>query len=104
MLRDSARPFARQLPQLLLSPPALDVFRPAPGPGFLMADLDLSARTSDPAFRADVLAGLAAPVPAIPARWFYDHRGSELFEEITRLPEYYPTRTETALLERYSGE
>ena len=58
----------------------------------------------DPAFRADVLAGLAAPTPAVPARWLYDRRGSELFEEITRLPEYYPTRTETALLERYSGE
>jgi len=58
----------------------------------------------DPAFRADVLAGLAAPTPAIPARWLYDRRGSELFEEITRLPEYYPTKTETALLERYSGE
>jgi dimethylhistidine N-methyltransferase len=61
-------------------------------------------RAADPAFSADVLAGLAAPVPAIPARWFYDHRGSELFEEITRLPEYYPTRTETALLDRYSEE
>ena len=60
--------------------------------------------TADPAFRADVLAGLAAPIPAIPARWLYDRRGSELFEEITRLPEYYPTRTETALLERHSGE
>jgi len=59
---------------------------------------------SDPAFRADVLAGLSAPIPAVPARWLYDRRGSELFEEITRLPEYYPTRTETALLERYSGE
>jgi dimethylhistidine N-methyltransferase len=59
---------------------------------------------SDPAFRADVLAGLAAPIPAVPARWLYDRRGSELFEEITRLPEYYPTRTETALLERHSGE
>ena len=58
----------------------------------------------DPAFRADVLAGLAAPIPAVPARWLYDRRGSELFEAITRLPEYYPTRTETALLERYSGE
>jgi L-histidine Nalpha-methyltransferase len=52
----------------------------------------------DPAFRADVLAGLAAPIPAIPARWLYDRRGSELFDEITRLPSYYPTRTETALL------
>jgi len=58
----------------------------------------------DPAFRADVLAGLAAPIPAVPARWLYDRRGSELFEAITRLPEYYPTRTETALLERHAGE
>jgi dimethylhistidine N-methyltransferase len=57
--------------------------------------------TPDPqteAFREDVLAGLAAPIPAIPARWLYDLRGSELFDEITRLPSYYPTRTETALL------
>jgi L-histidine N-alpha-methyltransferase len=69
-----------------------------------MADIDTLVRNVDPAFRADVLAGLAAPTPAIPARWFYDHRGSQLFEEITRLPEYYPTATETALLERYSGE
>lgn len=56
---------------------------------------------ADPAFRADVLAGLAAPIPAIPARWLYDLRGSELFEQITQLPEYYPTRTETALLEAH---
>lgn len=60
------------------------------------------AAPPDPAFRADVLAGLAAPIPAIPARWLYDRRGSELFEAITRLPEYYPTRTERALLERHS--
>jgi L-histidine Nalpha-methyltransferase len=49
------------------------------------------------AFRDDVLEGLSAPVPAIPARWLYDRRGSELFDEITRLPSYYPTRTETAI-------
>ncbi|MEO6579580.1 MAG: L-histidine N(alpha)-methyltransferase [Sphingomicrobium sp.] len=55
---------------------------------------------ADPAFKADVLRGLAEPVPAIPARWLYDRRGSELFDEITRLPAYYPTRTETALLEQ----
>src|SRR5436190_1065250 len=60
--------------------------------------------TPDPAFRADVLAGLAAPVPAVPARWLYDRRGSELFEQITRLAEYYPTRTETAMLERHSAD
>ena len=58
----------------------------------------------DPQFRADVLAGLAEPVPAIPARWLYDRRGSELFDQITRLPSYYPTRTETALLERIMPE
>jgi L-histidine N-alpha-methyltransferase len=57
-------------------------------------------KTLDPqtlAFRDDVLAGLAAPVPAIPARWLYDRRGSELFDEITRLASYYPTRTEKAI-------
>src|SRR4030095_14061792 len=58
----------------------------------------------DPAFRADVLNGLSEPIPAIPARWLYDRRGSELFDEITRLPEYYPTRTETALLEARINE
>jgi L-histidine Nalpha-methyltransferase len=58
----------------------------------------------DTAFRDAVLAGLAEPIPAVPARWLYDRRGSELFDEITRLPSYYPTRTETALLERVMPE
>jgi len=66
----------------------------------LLKTLDLA----DPAFREDVLAGLSAPIPAVPARWLYDRRGSELFDEITRLPDYYPTRTETALLERIMPE
>lgn len=57
-----------------------------------------NAPATDPAFRADVLAGLSRRPRAIPARWFYDRRGSELFEAITQLPEYYPTRTETAIL------
>lgn len=56
------------------------------------------AEGPDPRFRADVLAGLTRRPRAIPARWFYDRRGSELFEAITALPEYYPTRTETAIL------
>ena len=59
---------------------------------------------ADPQFRADVLDGLTKRPRAIPARWFYDRRGSELFEAITALPEYYPTRTETALLERLAPE
>jgi L-histidine Nalpha-methyltransferase len=52
----------------------------------------------DLAFRAAVLEGLAARQRAIPACWLYDERGSELFEEIALLPEYYPTRTETRIL------
>lgn len=55
-------------------------------------------------FRRDVLAGLAQLQKAIPARWFYDHRGSELFEEITRLPEYYPTRTEIGILTEHAPQ
>jgi L-histidine N-alpha-methyltransferase len=43
---------------------------------------------ADPAFRADVIDGLTRRPRAIPARWFYDRRGSELFEAITDLPEY----------------
>lgn len=68
-----------------------------------MAEDDSGAGV-DPAFRADVLAGLKTRPRAIPARWFYDLKGSELFEEITGLPEYYPTRVERGLLEAYSGE
>jgi dimethylhistidine N-methyltransferase len=65
---------------------------------------DGQSSLADPNFRADVLNGLAASPRAIPARWFYDRRGSELFEAITDLPEYYPTRTETALLHRVGPE
>jgi dimethylhistidine N-methyltransferase len=50
------------------------------------------------AFRTDVLAGLAQAHKTLPSRWLYDDRGSELFEAITQLDEYYPTRTETAIL------
>ena len=53
----------------------------------------------DPSFRLDVLNGLVRHPRSISPRWFYDLRGSELFEEITALPEYYITRTECAILE-----
>ena len=56
------------------------------------------------AFRDDVLAGLARSPKSIPPKWFYDARGSELFEAICELPEYYPTRTETALLARIAPQ
>jgi len=49
--------------------------------------------------RADVTDGLTASPKALPPKWFYDKVGSELFEEITRLPEYYPTRAEREILQ-----
>jgi L-histidine Nalpha-methyltransferase len=52
---------------------------------------------------AEVRAGLEAEVPYLPSKYFYDDLGSRLFEEITELPEYYQTRTETAILERAAG-
>jgi L-histidine Nalpha-methyltransferase len=58
-------------------------------------------RQPNPRMLAEVAAGLAAPQKELSPKYFYDHRGSELFEEITRLPEYYPTRTERALLESW---
>ena len=51
----------------------------------------------------DVAHGLSAPQKELPPKYFYDRRGSELFDEITRLPEYYLTRTERALLDCWSG-
>ena len=56
------------------------------------------------AFRTDVLAGLALPQKAIPSRWLYDDRGSRLFEKITTIEEYYPTRTETEILKAYASQ
>ena len=56
------------------------------------------------AFRDDVLTGLARQPKSLPSRWLYDDAGSELFERITRLPEYYPTRTETAILRASAAE
>jgi dimethylhistidine N-methyltransferase len=56
------------------------------------------------AFRADVIAGLTAARKSLPAKWFYDARGSDLFEAICDLPEYYPTRQESALLARIAPE
>ncbi|MFJ3772186.1 L-histidine N(alpha)-methyltransferase [Streptomyces sp. NPDC090075] len=59
---------------------------------------------TDAALRADVLNGLTASPKTLPPKWFYDARGSELFEEITELPEYYPTRAEREILLARSGE
>lgn len=58
--------------------------------------LDVAART---ALESDVLEGFWQDQPTLPPRWFYDETGSRLFDEITRLPEYYPTRAEREILQ-----
>ncbi|MCY7340896.1 MAG: L-histidine N(alpha)-methyltransferase [Pseudonocardia sp.] len=69
-----------------------------------LLDIHLTDDDADTALRADVRAGLTAYPKQLPPKWFYDALGSELFERITELPEYYPTRTERALLERSVDE
>ncbi|CAL9594999.1 Histidine N-alpha-methyltransferase [Streptomyces sp. enrichment culture] len=59
---------------------------------------------TDAALRADVLNGLTGTPKTLPPKWFYDARGSELFERITELPEYYPTRAEREILAGRAGE
>ncbi|MFE3182657.1 L-histidine N(alpha)-methyltransferase [Streptomyces violascens] len=56
------------------------------------------------ALRADVLHGLTGTPKTLPPKWFYDARGSDLFEEITRLPDYYPTRAEREILDHRAAE
>ena len=56
------------------------------------------------ALRADARAGLTASPKVLPPKWFYDERGSELFEKITHLDEYYPTRVERSILREYAGQ
>ena len=65
-------------------------------------DVHISADAARQRMRADAIAGLQSDLKSIPPVWFYDGRGSQLFEEITRLPEYYPTRTERRLLELHA--
>ena len=67
-------------------------------------DNHLSADHLDGALRSDVLAGLTAEPKTLPPKWFYDARGSELFEQITALPEYYPTRAEREILATHASE
>lgn len=72
-----------------------------PGPrGATLHDL----RPSSDAFLDEVLRGLNATPKAIPAKFFYDARGAKLFERICELPEYYPTRTEMAIMHDYAAE
>ena len=64
----------------------------------------LAADSAYQALRRDVLDGLAISPKSLPPKWFYDSVGSDLFDQITRLPEYYPTRAEAEILHARSAE
>ena len=64
----------------------------------------LSANSAGEALRRDVRDGLTQTPKSLPPKWFYDSVGSDLFDQITRLPEYYPTRTEAQILRARSAE
>jgi L-histidine Nalpha-methyltransferase len=67
-------------------------------------EIHLSHSDAAKALQHDVRVGLSAELKWLPPKWFYDARGSALFEQITMLPEYYPTRTERELLRRSVGQ
>lgn len=68
-----------------------------------IVDVHLGTDDMDKALRIDVEAGLTATPKELPPKWFYDERGSELFDEITRLDEYYPTEAERQILVEHAG-
>jgi L-histidine Nalpha-methyltransferase len=69
-----------------------------------VVDVHLAEDHAARALASDARAGLSASPKSLPPKWFYDARGSELFEQITRLPEYYPTRAEREILHARAGE
>lgn len=64
----------------------------------------LAADAAAHALRRDVRDGLTASPKSLPPKWFYDAKGSDLFDQITRLPEYYPTRAEAEILRAHAAD
>ena len=77
---------------------------PTPNAATLRVDVHLTPADLRDALRLDADRGLRATPKDIPPKWFYDTRGSQLFDDITRLPEYYPTRCERAILVAHASE
>ncbi len=69
-----------------------------------VVDIYLTPDHADRSLRQDARLGLTSRPKWLPPKWFYDARGSDLFEEITRLPEYYPTRAERSILTARAGD
>lgn len=70
----------------------------------LKVDVHLTPADIEATLASDALIGLTATPKVLPPKWFYDDAGSELFDQITRLDEYYPTRCETEILLEHAGE
>src|SRR5690606_23477666 len=108
--RDAARPPAPHLPQFLPGPRPLALHRHSPGEGLLMSYTVLDSmrhRKADKLreqFCLDVLMGFSSEPKFLPSRYFYDARGSRLFQRITELPDYYPTSCEFEILSRIGPE
>ena len=101
------RPVALRIAPPLSSPmaPPCPVLRLTFPPMASPSMPDAPAETTDrEAFRSDVLTGLGRSQKAIPCKYFYDERGSALFDQITETEEYYPTRTELAIMETHVAE
>src|SRR3954470_11635428 len=64
----------------------------------------LAADYAAQALRSDVAGGLSQTPKTLPPKWFYDAAGSDLFDQITRLPEYYPTRAEAEILRAHGAD
>jgi len=69
-----------------------------------VVDVHLTPDHAERSLRQDALLGLTSSTKWLPSKWFYDKYGSDLFEQITRLPEYYPTRAEASILAAHAGD
>ena len=95
----SPAPFRRAPETMVVAPELARPSSPADAPADPSSPGSVAAL-----FLADVHAGLARDPKTLPSRWLYDDAGAALFEAITALPEYYPTRTETAILAAHAAE
>lgn len=87
--------FGKVVPLLSSQPNSIDT-------SALVSFVDLNPATED--FRTAVIDGLSNPQKELPCKFFYDERGSQIFDQICDLEEYYPTRTEISILEDRLGE
>lgn len=94
-----AEPVAARV-RSITSPAASRSMTPLPA----KAKAAIPPSTASANFLRDVLQGLSSTPKTLPCTWLYDETGSELFEQITELPEYYPTRTEIALLQQHAAD